>query len=111
DCEAEARLVRGLLGGDVARPDAVALLEPEGVDRAIAARDQPVWAAGLPERPPQRPAVFARDVQLPAELADVRHAKREDDEAAERDHAGGHVRERLIRQVARRQRLEDVPRL
>ena len=52
--EAEPRLEGRVLGRDVRAPDAVALLEPQRVDRLVAAGDEPVLAAGLPERVPER---------------------------------------------------------
>src|ERR1051325_1264926 len=74
DREAEPGLERRLIRRDVGRPGAVALLEPEGIDGAVAARREPVLSAGLPERVPERDAVLGRCVELPAQLADVRHA-------------------------------------
>ena len=68
-----------------ARPDAVALLEAQRVDRLVAARDEPVLAPRLPERAPQRRAVLRRAVELPAQLADERHAQRAHGHVADGD--------------------------
>src|SRR6185503_6403174 len=71
DAEADAALVGGLVRGDVGAPDPVALLEPEAVDRPVAAGDDPLRLARLPERLPEPEPVLGRAVDLPAELADV----------------------------------------
>src|ERR1019366_4104970 len=73
--EAEAGLIGGLVGGDVCRPYAVALLQPQRVDRAVAARREPVLAPGLPQGPPQPRPVLRRAVELPTELAHEGHAQ------------------------------------
>ena len=52
--EAEPRLVRRVLGRDVRAPHAVALLEPQRVDRLVPAGDEPVLPARLPDRVPER---------------------------------------------------------
>ena len=102
--------MRGLLRRDVRAPHAVALLEPQRVDRPVAARDEPVLPAGLPQRVPERDAVLGGAVELPAELPDVRHADGEARHRADRDRLRGHVRERGRREVGARQRLEDLAR-
>src|SRR5581483_7307638 len=68
--EAEAGVERGRLRREVARPRAVTLLEPERLDRAVAAGRHAVDA----KRVPERRGVLGGAVQLPAELADVRDA-------------------------------------
>src|SRR5207302_1236260 len=62
-CEGEPRLVRRRLRVEVAGPGAVALLEPERVDRAVPAGSDPVDEECIPE--PE--AVLRRAVELPAE--------------------------------------------
>ena len=49
DAEADAALLRRLVGRDVGAPDPVALLQPQRVDRAVAAGHEPVRLA----RPPR----------------------------------------------------------
>ena len=74
----------------------------ERVDRAVAGGDQAVLPPGLPQRVPQRAAVLGRGVQLPAELADVRDAQRQQGHAADGDLAGGQVREAGVGHVVAR---------
>ena len=82
--EAEPGLERRVVRGDVGAPHAVALLEAERVDRLVAAGDQAVLPAGLPDLIPERQAELGRAVELPAELADVRDAQREARDATHR---------------------------
>ena len=77
DREPEPGLVGRVLGRDVGAPDAVALLEAAGVDRPVAAGDEAVPAAGVPDRVPQPQPELHRAVELPAELAHVGDAERE----------------------------------
>src|SRR5581483_2067491 len=79
--EAEAGLERRRLGGEVAPPRAIPLLEAERLDRAVAARRDALDA----ERVPQRRAVLGGAVQLPAELADVGHPRRDARHVPDRD--------------------------
>ena len=110
DREPEPRLVRRLVRRDVARPDAVALLDPQRVDRAIAAGDHAVRRARLPERPPQRDPELGVGVELPAELPDVGDAQRVDRHGADRDGARGEEREGGVGDVVARDRGQDVAR-
>ena len=64
-------------------------------------------AAGRPQRPPQPGAVLGRAVELPAELADERHAQRAHRHVADRDLAHAHVAE--VERVGG-QRREDLAR-
>ena len=96
--EPEPRLERRVLGGDVRAPDAVALLEAERVDRLVAARDEPVLAARLPELVPEPGAELGRAVELPAELADVGDADGEARDRPDRELPGRHVREGVVRE-------------
>jgi len=100
DREAEARLERVLVGRDVGAPDAVALLQPQRVDRAVAAGDEAVLGAGAPHGPPQRGPELGRAVELPAELADVRHPQRAHRHVSDVDVAPAHVGERARRRAA-----------
>src|SRR5206468_6407276 len=99
------RLVRRVVGRDVRAPDAVALLEPAGVDRLVAAGDEAVLLSDRPDRVPEPQAELGRAVELPAELADVGDPEREARHRADCELARAHVREIERR---RRQRLEDV---
>src|SRR5439155_21634241 len=54
--EAEARLERRLVGSDVGAPHAVALLEPQRVDRLVPARDESMLPPGVPDRVPKAAA-------------------------------------------------------
>src|SRR5688572_21774208 len=77
DGEADPRLERCVIRRDVRAPHAIALLEPQGVDRLVTTRDEPVVPSRLPDRVPQREAELGTAVQLPPELTDVRDAQRE----------------------------------
>ena len=72
--EAESGRERVVLGVDVLRPEAVALLEPQRVERAAARRDQAVLSARLPQHVPRPLAHRDLPVELPAELARVADA-------------------------------------
>ena len=61
DAEAEPGLVRRRLGRDVRAPDPVALLQPQALDRPVAAGDQPVRLARRPQRAPTAPAPYSLD--------------------------------------------------
>jgi hypothetical protein len=111
DAEADAALVRSLVGGDVGAPDPIALLEPQRVDRAVAARHHSVRFAGFPQGAPQAEPVLGRAVELPAELADVGHPQRPDGDVPDCELADVHVGEGLVAEVLRRQRLQDLARL
>src|SRR5207248_9452948 len=58
DGEAESGLPGRVLRGHVRAPHPVALLEPQRVDRLVAARDEAVRPAGLPERVPEPDCVL-----------------------------------------------------
>ena len=94
---AEPGLVRRRLGVQVAPPRAVALLETQRVDRAVAARRH---AASGDERVPELQPVLGRAVELPAELSDVGDARRDHRDVPDRELARPHVREveRRLRQ-------------
>ena len=108
--EPEPRLVWRVLGGDVRTPHPVALLEPQRVDRLVAACDEPVLAAGRPHLVPEAGTELGRAVELPAELADVRHPDGETRHRPERELSGGHVRERVAGERGDGQRLQDLAR-
>ena len=63
--------------------------------------------ARLPDRVPQPQPKLGRAIQLPAQLADIRDAKRETGDAADGDVAGGHERKGVVADVGRRQSLEN----
>ena len=108
--EADARRLRRRLGREVAAPGAIALLEPHRLDRAVAAAAQAVRRAGRREQVVEPEAVLRRRVELPAELAHVGHARGEQRHVADGDLPRAHVRERLVREVGLRERLQDVAR-
>src|SRR5215213_6749845 len=110
EAEADAALVGGLVRGDVGAPDAVALLQSQAVDRPVAAGDDPLRLPRLPDAPPQSQAVLGRAVDLPAELADVGHPQHPHRHVAKRRLPKGHVREGLIAEVLRGQRLQHLAR-
>ena len=70
DSEAETRFQRIEVGADVRRPDAVALLQPQAVDRPVARIAQAVFGACRLQRVVDRDHVVGGDVQLPTQLAD-----------------------------------------
>src|SRR5206468_1686891 len=96
DGEAEPGLEGRLVRRDVARQDPVALLDPERVDRAVPAGDEPVRPTRLPQRVPEGQAVFGRRVELPTELADVRDPERDRRDAPDGDLARSQVREPVV---------------
>ena len=61
--------------------------------------DQPVRLAGLPERVPDPQALLDRDVDLPAELADVADPRGERPDAVDVDGLRGQEREALVADV------------
>src|SRR3954451_19489281 len=73
DAEPQPGLERVDVRRDVGRPDAVALLEAQRVDRPVTAGDEAMRLPRLPQPPPQPRAVLGRAVQLPAELAHEGH--------------------------------------
>ena len=91
-----------LVGRDVGRPHAVALLQAQRVDRPVAAGREPVRLAGLPQRAPQPRAELGRAVELPAQLAGEGHAQRAHRHVADREVAHRHVAE--VERVGRQRR-------
>src|SRR5262249_58635642 len=96
DAEAEPGLERRVLRRDLRAPVAVALLEPERIDRPVAAGAQARRVARAPERVPERQTGRRLRVELPAQLADVRHPQGEDAGVAHRDAARAHAWERRV---------------
>ena len=90
---------------------AVALLEPAGrpVD-ADPAGTAPCGSTRLPDDVPQPGALLDRDVQLPAEVADVGDARREDAQRPDLDRPAGGEREALVGDVVTGDAREDVAR-
>ena len=90
---------------------AVALLQPAGgpVD-ADPDGDDPVRRAGLGDDVPQPRALLDRDVQLPAEIADVGDPRREHLQRPDLDRAAAREREALVRDVVAGDAREDVAR-
>src|SRR6476620_10160158 len=93
DAEAEPGLEWVDVRRDVGRPHAVALLEPQRVDRAVAAGGHAVRLARRPQRAPEARAAPRRAVQLPAELAHEGDAQRAHRHVADCDVAHAHVAE------------------
>ena len=71
DGEAQPGFERGLRLGDVVAPVAVALLAPERIHRVDAAEPDAEVGASLHQPVEDRHDVLGRDVQLPAQLADI----------------------------------------
>ncbi len=108
DGEADSRLVRIVLVGHVDAPGPVTLLQPQGVEGGAPGRDRSEVPAGLPERVPEPEAEVGGGVQLPAQLADVAQAQGRDRDVADVGLPGAEVAERLVREVVRRERLDEV---
>src|SRR3546814_12933551 len=72
-----ARLDRRVVEADVAAPGAVALLQAQRLDGAVAGVHQAVLAARRHHGPVDVDGVLGRPVELPAELADVGDAQRQ----------------------------------
>ena len=76
--------------------------------RSPCSRPRRVRARGRrPRRCPRARARTRAAVELPPQLADVRHPKRQARHASDGDLTRTHVRERLIREIGGRQRLQD----
>ena len=91
--EGQAGLVGRGVGADVGAPGAVALLQSQALDRAVAARR----GTRCGQQRPQHRAVLRRAVQLPAQLAHVRDAQGPDRHVADDDLPHGGVREGQVR--------------
>ena len=105
DRPAEAGLERRVIGADVGAPGAVALLEPQRLDGAIAGVGDAERLAGVHQRIVDGERVLDGDVQLPAELADVGHAQRPHRRAGDVELAPGGERERRVRHIGLGHRL------
>ena len=101
----------GVSSGVMSRgPDAIALLEPQGVDGAVAAGQHAVAARRPPRGVSQSAAaVLGRGVELPAELADVGDPERQHGHVAD---GGSRARSRYgkasFERSSLRERREDV---
>jgi len=109
--EPEPRFVRVLGRREIGAPVPVALLEPQRVDGLVADGLDPERPAGGQQRVPHADRMLVVDVQLPAELADVRHPLSADRDAGDLDLSRRHIRKRGVRHVARRDGLEHAPRV
>ena len=93
----------GLDGTDVGREltaeGAVALVQPQRLDRVVAAAVHVEVGAGREQVVVDTDGELGRHVQLPAELADVGDPGGAHGGVAERDHLRGRERERLVGQV------------
>ena len=99
-----------VLVADVVAPVAVRLLDPQRVERVVAGVAEAERLARGDDRVVDVGRELGRDVQLPAELADVGHARGPDEGEAEVDLARGPERERLVREVGVRHRGEQLAR-
>src|SRR5262249_43260345 len=79
--------------------------------RLVPPGDEAVLAPRVPERVPERETELRATVELPAELADVRHAQCQARNEPDREFLCTHVRERVAREVSGRERLQDLTRL
>ena len=75
---AEPRLERRVVRRDVGAPGAIALLQPQRFQRAIADRPECRRLAAAISASKTAPVAAMRDVQFPAEFADIGHAQRPD---------------------------------
>src|SRR3546814_2883674 len=85
-CPGKARLHRRVVGADVAAPGAVALFQAQGLDGAIAGVHQAVRRSRLHQRLVDVDGILRRQVQLPAEFADVGDAQRQHRAARSEEH-------------------------
>ena len=85
DRKAEASFQRIEVGADIRRPDAVALLQPQAVDRPVARIAQAVLGTRPLKRIVDRDHVIGGDVHLPTELAHEGNAHGTDGRAAHVD--------------------------
>ena len=93
---------------DVLPPQPVALLQAQRVERPAARRDHAERLPGLPERVPELQPVLRRRVELPAELADIRHPERQRRDVADRDLPGREVGEAVVGEVVVADALDQV---
>src|SRR5207302_11215264 len=71
DGKTEPGLVWVVLGGDVAAPHPVSLLQSHRINRPVTCGHQAMGATRVPERVPELRPELDRTVQLPSQLADV----------------------------------------
>src|SRR5579859_3782676 len=109
--ESEPGLIRVVEKGEVGPVVPVALLHAERVEGAIAARPDPVLLACRHQPVPYLAGPRRLDVELPAELADVRDALGEHARASDPDHARLHEGKRGLGDVVTRHALDDGPRM
>ena len=105
DAEAETRLVGRVGGREVGSEVAVALLDPQRVERRVAHRSR---GTRSDEAVPDLDRPLAWHVQLEAELADVGDPLRERRRAADLDRARGPEGKGLAGNVVARHRLEKI---
>ncbi len=108
DGESQARLQRCVVGADVVAPVAVALLDPAGGEGVEAARPRAVSARHLGDGVPHVGGELRRDVELPAQLADVGDPQRAYERGAELDLLGRAEGERVVAEVRRGELGEEV---
>src|SRR6478736_2929091 len=108
DREAQAGLVRVVLGGHVGTPGPVTLLQPQTVERGPAGGDDAVPPAGRPQHVPEALAVVRGGVQLPAQLAHVGQPHRGDRNPADANLLGAEVLQALVGEVVGADGLHDL---
>ena len=95
---------------DVDRVVAIRLLQAEGVEGEQPRVPDPQVRARREQRVVDADRLIARDMELPAELAEVRHADRVREPHPHLDLPGAHVGERLVRQVGGRESRQQLAR-
>ena len=97
-----------MLGRQLGAPVAVALLDPQGVDRLVAAGGDVERSPCYPQRVPQVQAILGGRVHLPAQLANIGDAQRQHRRAANRDLPGAQVGRGRVRYVVVGRQPQDV---
>ena len=110
DGEPEAGLQRSVVGRDVVAPMPVALLHAQRVERVVAGEAQARSLAAFAEHVEDARSELGRNVDLPAELADVGDAAGANPGIAEIDLLRCAERERFVGEVGRRERLAGTSR-
>src|SRR5205085_4521915 len=104
--EAEAGLVRVVVGVDVGAPAAVALLQPQRVERAGSGDDETELLAGFDQLLPEPLAHLHRNVELPSELPRAPDPQRAGQHPTDQELPRRQIRESLAGDVLSRQRLD-----
>src|SRR5262245_25619941 len=89
DRETDAGLVGVVFGMDVGAPEAAALLEAQGVERATTRRDHAERSARRAKRVPEMEAVFGGRVDFPTQFAHVGDAQSQGGDVVDEDALSG----------------------